>query len=110
MLAIQLTWNLLLYPLIAIIGFVIGLAFRSAQVARARNRVAELDKDLLNSHAEILELHREKSDLEQRLKDSPIPVIPIKSKEENNPDKLPDVAVRKKLLGGNQASSAQQTS
>lgn len=110
MLAIQITWSLLLFPLVAIIGFVIGLAFRSAQVVKARNRVAELDKDLLNSHAEILELHREKSELEQKLKDSPIPVIPIKGKEENNPDKMPDVAVRKKLLGGSAPSSAQQTS
>jgi hypothetical protein len=108
MLAIQITWSLLLFPLVAFIGFVIGLGFRSAQVAKARNRVAELDKDLLNSHAELLELHREKSELEQRLKDSPIPVIPIKSKDESGNEKLPDVGMRKKLLGGNQPSAQQQ--
>ena len=105
MLAIQLTWNLLLFPLVAVVGFVIGLAFRSAQVAKVRDRLAELDKDILSAHAEILEMHREKADLEKRLKEPPIPVIPIKSKEESNPDKLPDTGMRKKLLGGNQPSS-----
>lgn len=106
MLAFQFTINILWLIPVAIIAFIAGLLFRSAQVARARSRVSELDKDLLNSHAEILELHQEKAELERRLKDSPIPVIPIKSnKEENNPDKLPDVGMRKKLLGGNQPSA-----
>lgn len=106
MLAFQFTINILWLIPVAIVAFIVGLLFRSAQIARVRSRIAELDKDLLNSHAEILELHQEKAELEKRLKDPLIPVIPIKSnKEENNPEKLPDVGMRKKLLGGNQPSA-----
>ena len=106
MLAFEFTINIFWLIPVGIIAFIAGLLYRSLQVAKAKGRVAEINKDLLNAHAEILELHQEKAELEKRLKDSPIPVIPIKSnKEENNPDKLPDVGMRKKLLGGNQPSA-----
>lgn len=103
MLALPFTVNIIWLVPVAIIAFIGGLLYRSAQVAKARRRADEHDKDLLNAHAELLELHREKAELERRLKDSPIPVISIKSnKEESNPEKNPDVGMRKKLLGGSQ--------
>ena len=111
MLAFQFMVNILWLIPVAIVAFIAGLIFRSMQVSHIRSRMSDLDKDLLNTHAELLELHREKAELEQRLKDPPSPVIPIKStKEESNPEKIPDVGMRKKLLGGggNQPSSAQK--
>ena len=59
---------------------VIGFIFRSKQIKKLRRRVGELEKDLLSNHSDILELQKEKTILEQKLKDnSSSLVIPITS-------------------------------
>lgn len=58
----------------------IGFVFRSQQIKKLKKRVAELEKEVLSNHADILEFQKEKALLEQKLKDNPSsPVIPITS-------------------------------
>jgi cell division protein FtsB len=69
-------------------AFVIGFLFRSSQLKKQKKRVSELEKEMMASHAEILELQQERLTLEKQLKGaSNIPVIPISSKEEKKSDK-----------------------
>ena len=98
--AIPITVNL--FVLVGILAFsiLIGFAFRSGQIKSLRNKMAHLEKEMMDAHAEILELQRSKAGLEERLKESsPIPVIPINVvTEEKSAEKIPDVSMRKKLL------------
>ena len=78
MLAIQLS-TLLPIALTVIGAFVLGYIIRSSQVKWARRRIIELEKEMLHNHAEILELLKERASLLRQMKESKIPVIPIKS-------------------------------
>jgi septation ring formation regulator EzrA len=82
-------------------GVVLGFFLRRRNIAAYDKKVAELEKEMLTSHAEILQLQREKIEILRKLESPAIPVIPIKasSKEEKAVEALPDVASRKKLLG-----------
>ena len=99
MLAIPITVDMfLLIGCIAITGL-IGFAFRSGQIKSLRGKIAVLEKEMLEAHAEILELQQDKVSLEEKLKGSSIPVIPINVvAEEKTAEKMPDVSMRKKLL------------
>jgi hypothetical protein len=69
-------------------AFVTGFLFRSAQLKKLRGKIADLEKEMVASHAEILELQKDKLVLEEKLKrSSNIPVIPITAKEEKLQDK-----------------------
>ena len=100
MLAIPITVNLFLLVGCLAFSLLIGFAFRSAQIKSLRNKISHLEKEMMDAHAEILELQRGKVGLEERLKESsPIPVIPINVvAEEKSAEKIPDVSMRKKLL------------
>lgn len=66
-------------------GFTVGFLFRTAQIKKLRGKVLDLEKEMMSSHAEILELQKEKLQLEEKLKrSSQIPVIPINSKEDKS--------------------------
>jgi hypothetical protein len=100
MLAIPITVNLfLLLGCFALTGL-LGFAFRSAQIRSLKSKIGLLEKEMLDAHAEVLELQKSKVKLEEQLKESsPIPVIPINVvSEEKSAEKMPDVTMRKKLL------------
>ncbi|HEY0678332.1 MAG TPA: hypothetical protein VGD17_08595 [Chitinophagaceae bacterium] len=82
------------------IGFgIVGFSLRSAQLRSMRHRVGDLEKEMLQNHAEILLLQKENAQLADKLKNNPVPVIPITgSGKENTTESLPDVSTRKKLL------------
>jgi hypothetical protein len=67
-----------------------------------RDQVRRLEKQNLQTDAEILALQKENGLLQEQLKNNPVPVIPITTKE--NPDSLPDSGSRKKLLGKSAAN------
>jgi hypothetical protein len=93
--------NIFLLGGIVLVAALIGFAFRSAQLSKYRNRIGELEKDILSNYSDILDLQKDKADLEQRLKqNSDIPVIPINTipTEDKKGEKLQDVSMRKKLL------------
>ena len=81
-----------------IIGaFAIGFLLRGAQLKKLKGKVQELESEMMASHAEILELQKDKLVLEEKLKgSSSIPVIPITAKEDKKADKLQDKSVGNK--------------
>lgn len=88
MLLIKLTLDLSLLIGITAVAFSTGFLLRSAQLRKQKSRVGELEKEMMASHAEILELQQERMKLEEKLKDSSnIPVISITAKEEKLQDK-----------------------
>jgi hypothetical protein len=97
MLLIQLSFNIPLLVGIIAIAFSTGFLLRGAQLKKLQKRVHELEKEMMASHAEILELQKDRMTLEEKLKDSSsIPVIPITAKEEKKSDKLQDKSIGKK--------------
>jgi hypothetical protein len=90
---------------VSIAGFV-GFVFRSSQISSFKKKINELEKEMLSSHSEILQLQREKIELLQKFQTPTIPVIPIKSaKEEKAADSFTDISLRKKLLGSQPAGT-----
>lgn len=100
MLAFQITVNFFLLVGLISGSVILGFVFRSVQISSLKSKVGHLEKEMLATHAEILELQSEKVALEQKLKESsPIPVIPINAvSDDKGTDKMPDVSMRKKLL------------
>jgi hypothetical protein len=83
-------------------SFLIGLFIRSSRIKSLRIKVSDLESEVRGNHADILEMQKERVQLEQKLIDtlSEIPVIPIKGskeKDDKNTD-VPDISLRKKLL------------
>jgi hypothetical protein len=90
---------------VAVAGFV-GFLFRSSQIGGLKKKVNELEKEMLSSHAEILQLQKEKIELLQKFQTPTIPVIPLKAaKEEKAADSFTDISLRKKLLGSQPAGT-----
>jgi hypothetical protein len=109
MLAIHVTLNIFLVAGLLAASFIVGFIARGSQIPSLRSKVNELEKEILASHAEILQVQREKIDLMKSISEPAIPVIPINSgKDEKAAEKNPDVTTRKKLLG-NQSSAKQQS-
>ncbi|HYE54473.1 MAG TPA: hypothetical protein VD996_06500 [Chitinophagaceae bacterium] len=99
MLAIGITNLIWILPVACVFSAIIGFAVRGAQTSKLRSRVNELEKEMLNNHAEILALQKENTLLQDKLKNNSVPVIPITgSSKENAGEGVPDVASRKKLL------------
>ncbi|HYF33408.1 MAG TPA: hypothetical protein VD993_19925 [Chitinophagaceae bacterium] len=84
-----------------------GYLFRSSQLNKLSGRIKELEKEMLQNHAEILSLQKENAELTDKLKNNSVPVIPITggSGKENTAENLPDVTARKKLLGSSSNKS-----
>ena len=99
MLAFEVTLNIYIIISLAILSFATGFIFRSGQLRYLKSKIFDLEKEMLSNHADILELQKENANLERTLKQSQIPVIPIKSPKEENADVAQDVSLRKKLLG-----------
>jgi len=67
-----------LFPIILIAGL-IGYAFKSGQVRKKQMKVVKLRKEIVSSHAYILELQKECVDLENQLNNSRVSEIPLKT-------------------------------
>lgn len=98
MLAIQISVNIFLVFGAVIAAFGVGFIIRSAQINSLRKKVLELESEMLRNHAEILNLQRNKANLELTIKESQIPVIPMMGKEE---DLSSHEAGRKKFVSPN---------
>ena len=83
MLAIEITLNPLILAAICFAFFAAGYFLRSHQLNKLRKKIIELEKEMLSNHADILGLQRQKAQLEEKIKESRIPVIPLKTKEES---------------------------
>jgi hypothetical protein len=79
------------------VAFVFGFLLRGTQLKKLKGKVSDLEREMMASHAEILELQKDRLVLEEQLKGSSnIPVIPITVKEEKKSDKLSEKSVNKK--------------
>jgi regulator of PEP synthase PpsR (kinase-PPPase family) len=111
LLVVEFKFNFYVVAGLMVVAALIGYATRSSQLHKLRKRVAELEKEMLANHAEILQIQKEKIDLLKMMEQPSIPVIPLNtSKEEKAADKLPDVAARKKMLGLTEQKIKQQSS
>ena len=76
------TLDLIINPFVLIaagvFGIVIGYLVAKGKLAKAKSRISWLESDLLASNAETLEAQRAYIELEARLQDQAIPVIPMK--------------------------------
>jgi hypothetical protein len=63
MLAIVVSVNIFLIALMCVFAFVLGYLLRSGSIAKCRNRISELEKEMLRDNARILELEKEKVEL-----------------------------------------------
>ena len=63
----------------------IGLLIGRATLAKSRSKIIELEKEMMNSHAEILELQKAYVLLENKLEEHSIPVISMKITGKENP-------------------------
>ena len=79
----MLTFELVINPVILLISSVLSaffgyLLFRY-KLAKSESRIKHLEKEMLNSHFEILELQKTNMKLESEVKEeTSIPVIPMK--------------------------------
>jgi hypothetical protein len=97
MLLIKLSIEVSMLAGIIAIAFATGFLLRGSHLKKLRNKVIELEREMILCHAEILELQRDRLLLEEKLKDtSSIPVIPITANEEKKSDKLQDKSFGKK--------------
>src|SRR5262245_29479392 len=94
--SIDITLNVLWISSICVIFTIVGFIFRSVQLNKLREQIYRLENQLRQSDAEVLVLQKETATLQEQLKNNPVPVIPITSKE--NAETLPDASARKKLL------------
>lgn len=84
MLAIIIPVNIYLFGGAILLAFFTGLIIRRSQIKKLKTKVLELENEMLSNHADILELQKEKANLEQKLKELHIPVIPISSKDDSS--------------------------
>ena len=97
MLLIKLSIEVSMLAGVIAIAFATGFILRHSQLKKLKYKVNDLEKEMIASHAEILELQRDRLLLEEKLKgNSNIPVIPITAKEEKKSDKLQDKSLSKK--------------
>ncbi|HEV2482910.1 MAG TPA: hypothetical protein VGS79_24760 [Puia sp.] len=78
----DITLNVYIFLLIIGLAVVLGYLPRSRQLAKKQRKILELEQEMVQAHAELLENQREYCQLESRLKDiaNPNPVISMKDK------------------------------
>ncbi|HEX6426044.1 MAG TPA: hypothetical protein VF008_00110 [Niastella sp.] len=97
MLLIKLSLDVSMLIGIITIAFATGFLMRGTLIKKLKGRVSELEREMMASHAEILDLQKDRLTLEEKLKGSSnIPVIPINAKEEKKSDKLQDKSISNK--------------
>jgi hypothetical protein len=76
------TLDLIINPIVLIvagvIGIIIGYLVARGMLAKAKSTILRLESELLACNAETLEAQRAYVELEARLQDQVIPVIPMK--------------------------------
>ncbi|HVU53765.1 MAG TPA: hypothetical protein VHD83_01865 [Puia sp.] len=87
----QFTLELIINPVVLFVatvgGGIIGFVIGKVKLARSRAKVEELEKEMMQSHAEILELQKSYVLLESKLEQQSIPVISIKHGKDNSKEK-----------------------
>jgi len=99
MLSLEFSMSLMmLFVVIAVSGFA-GFMLRSRQLAKSRMKLIKVENEMISSHAEILELQKEYMELELKLRGVKDNVVPMRANLSTEAEKLPNVSIRKKMLG-----------
>jgi hypothetical protein len=96
LLAIEITLNVIWIPVVCLGFALLGFMFTRSQIGSLKEKIRDLEKEMLQNHSEILSLQKENTMLVNNIKDNIVPVIPISSKE--NAEAAVDANHRKKLL------------
>lgn len=81
MLQIEVTLNIFLIAAFFVFAFLLGYKLFSSSAKSKDKRITELEKEMLSSHAEILQLQREKVELMKKIQETPTRVISLPSKD-----------------------------
>lgn len=78
----DITVNVYIFLLIIVLAVMLGFLPRSRQLAKKQRKIIELEQEMMQAHAELLENQREFCQLEARMKEvaNPNPVISMKDK------------------------------
>jgi len=102
MLIHEVTLNIYLLAFIVVLAALAGFSFRARLIMKSRQKIEELEREILNNYEQILELERETNTMEAQIQDIKSPVIAMKAsvaKEESGTSKkVPDISLRKQLL------------
>lgn len=74
----ELSLNFLWLPFIVFVSALAGFLLRSAQLKKVRQKVLSLENEMLQNHAEILQLQKELVKLQNNPGNSKTPVVNIK--------------------------------
>src|SRR5258708_18863063 len=87
----DLTIDVYLLLLMMLGGVLVGFLGRSRQLGKKNRRIAELEREMMQAHAEVLSTQRDYCELESKVKDFTSPVIAmINNKNEEPPPKSTD--------------------
>jgi len=75
--------------ILPLIGYILvacaaGFLLRGGQLRSFRKKIIELEYEMVNNHAEILELQKDKAQILRQIKESKSPVIPLHHSKEDN--------------------------
>jgi hypothetical protein len=96
---IEVTLNLFVLAGILFIAAVIGFFAKNVKLSSQRLNIERLEKEMLNSHAEILRLQKELAVLDNQTSQTPIVSIRDNTSESAK-ENLPDAGLRKKAFSG----------
>lgn len=92
--SVSLTFDYVINPIILVVtlvaGIGIGFGLGRGKLAKSESKLRKLEEELLSSHHETLESQHAYAELESRLNNQSIPVIPMKmngSNKENSKEK-----------------------
>jgi hypothetical protein len=84
MFTIELSINIFALGGIILLSMLIGYRLRSRKLAKKDRRIRQLEQEMIETHAEILEAQKEFCELESRYKAPKIPVIAAASSREKD--------------------------
>jgi len=106
----EVTLNIYLLAFIVMLSVLAGFSFRSKRILKYREKIQEMEREILNSCEQILDLERENLNMECRMQDITSPVIamkaPVNHEELRIVKKVPNISLRKELLGKKNSQSA----
>jgi len=101
MLSIEFTINIFVFGLVVLVAAIIGYSLRSRKIMKSLLKIEQLEREVLSNYAQILDLEKENTTMENKLQDIKIPVIAMKATirdEQEVNQKVPDITLRKQLL------------
>jgi hypothetical protein len=101
MLTNEVSLNIYLLAFVLGLSVFAGFAFRAKLILKAKAKIEELEREILNNYEVILELERETLKMESKIQDIKSPVISMKSTNTEvqvSSKKVPNITLRKQLL------------